>query len=221
MIAETIPTDWLTKRGILPETASRYRVQVTTYKGRSALIYPTYGDRSMVGWRVRYTDTNKPKYEWKEHHPENRYYSPGMFQEALEANGGVLYILNGEPAIWAHHSYQVARGKDKDLAAPSLAWFGEGNVPHTLADDLQAWHVSRVFVFPDCDDAGYKSALKIQQQLSGVLDVTLVDLPFEYGSKKDFNDLWLDMGCNPANMKPLKPLTLDTLYERAPTTTSR
>lgn len=208
-------TAYLHARGITAETIARYRIDSTTHNGRAALRYPTFGEKGAVGWRIKYIDGGESKYEWVGKNGVN-YYSPGMLLDAIEANNGTLYILNGEPAIWAHHAYQIARGANPELAAPSIAWFGENSVPLTLAADLERLGAKHVFVFPDCDEVGYKSALKVHDLLSPTLRVSLVDLPFEYGSKNDFNDLWIASQFDVAKMPTMKQLTKETIYERAP-----
>lgn len=178
------------ERGISNETLERYRVTAVTHLGRPALRYPTIGTGAVTGWRIKYIDGGDTKYTWAEHHPECTYYSAGGLVKAIAENDGLAYLVNGEAATWAFHTYQMALGKPADLAAPCISWFGEGSVPLTLSDDLKSFGVVRTYLLVDCDEAGYKAALKVLKHLGDVPCMPL-ELPFAFGSGSDFNDLWV------------------------------
>lgn len=185
------PINALAERGIDPETISRYRISPTVYSGRPAISYPTVSGTAL-STRIKFMDGEKPKYIWDGHDDSCIYYSAGGLIDAIKANDGVVYLVNGEAATWAFHSYHLGLSKAAKIAAPCVSWFGENSVPATLADDLKSWGVTRSYLIVDCDEAGYKAALKIMRLFGETgFPCLALKLPFEYGSGADFNDLWI------------------------------
>jgi hypothetical protein len=198
MEALKLSSDYFAGRGISDATLAFYRVEYVEYSKRPAVIYPTKGNQTSTGYRIKYIDNVKPKYAWTPSKPDDCiYYSVGKLKDAIAANMGKVYILNGEPAIWAFHSYLVAGGWDKEWAAPAISWFGEGSVPLTLFDDMEKLGVKHMVVIPDCDRAGFESALKVNELFGNAWSTIGLEyrrLPFEFGSGEDFNDLWMSEG---------------------------
>lgn len=220
MINEQInPLDVLMQRGISQATIDRYKITPTLYANRQAVRYPTVG-KGATGIRIKYTDGVKPKYIWQEHHDGCVYYSAGELVKAIAENDGLAYIVNGEAATWSFHSYLVATGKPAELAAPCISWFGEGSVPQTLLADLQKFEVKRTYLFLDCDQKGYLSALKVIEAL-GDMPCMALELPFPYKEKdgEDINDLWIKCAFDPNKMASeilaTKMLTVEEIQQCA------
>lgn len=187
------PIPFLHMRGVTQDTINRYRIETTNFANRPALRYPTIGTTGTPSYRIKYTDGNKPKYIWDGGKGEGvTYYSAGGLGDAL-MNAPYIWILNGEPAVWALHSFGVACGLDVNHAAPALVWFGETSVPQSLLEDLEWWGAKEVRFVPDCDDKGLVTAHKVYEQLRpSRIKLAVMELPFEVDSKKDFNDLWIE-----------------------------
>lgn len=127
------------------------------------------------------------KYRWKPKKPDAgfEYYSPGGLRQAIAEDGGTLHIVGGEVDV--HTMYEAGLPN-------TTCFFGEGNVPKTLAADLRAWGVTHVWVYPDRDSGGLNAAIKIRDLLrdSGI-KLYVKQLPFEFQPKRgqDVSDLWL------------------------------
>lgn len=190
----------LAARGIFEDTITRYKIEAFESKdGRPAIKYPTIGYNGSVLNRVKFLDGNKPKYIWLKKSEDKKpddivYYSAGRLLEAIKANDNTLWILNGEASIWAMHAYWTRKHGNATTAAPAIAWFGEGSIPSSLCLDMALWGINRVNMIPDCDVAGFEAALDVYADLNNLspLELVFYDLPYELGSKKDFNDLWID-----------------------------
>lgn len=215
--------EYLSARGVFEPTVQRYQLKQGVHANRPAITYPSKG-QDCTGYRVKYLDGNKPKYMWFDAGNSCTYYSAGGLTQAIKDSGGVVWLLNGEAATWAYHSYMVASGQDAKNAAPVVSWFGEGSVPRTLATDLRSWGATRTFLIPDCDEAGYKAALKVIDALEvGDMPCMALGLPFEFGTGYDFNDLWIECDFDAATMtKALDKtavLTTDKIRAKLPENT--
>lgn len=157
--------------------------------------YPLYdleGNETGV-WRKKAFAGRKNgmKYLWD--NPQGldqpRYYVlPGFYTAIGEARGRVI-LASGEPDVLAYR----ASG-----AQNVTCWFGEGNTPASLAEDLDGIGVLSVEAYPDLDDAGTAWAISIRDRLaeSGI-DVHIYHLPGEDGSAYDINKLWMDCNFDP------------------------
>ena len=200
--------DYLKGRGIAPETGERYEITATVFSNRPALMYPTRsGDVSCH--RIKFTDGVKPKNSWRTKRPsELRYYDTGTLQEVIKGRKGVLWWLNGEPAVWAFHSYLVAKNpKAAKVPAFATCSFGENILPDDMVGDLKSWGVKTLIVPVDSDSHGLTMALKLMNMEWHASGIELLAIKPQYDitedNGKDFNDLWLDVKCNPAAMDEL------------------
>lgn len=141
--------------------------------------------------RVRYLDEGKrPKIEWREK-DKGRPHWYGL-QLALERlwRGGRLYVVNGEPSVWACIQSGV----------PAVCTCGEGLIPGgddwlelvKIATDLEV----SVGVVYDCDDAGGAGAWRLASALceAGVRAVSLALPAAELPPKGDVDDLHRKVG---------------------------
>lgn len=188
----------LQQRGIAT-AAVRANWTVGEYQGKPGWYYPVYGldglplltpDSQRV---VRFKNADSkatPKYvrprgnQLKGGGVANYYTATENLRRAIEQESGLLIIANGEPAVltWAEAGIENV-----------LCWFGEGNIPKTLVEDLTALNVQRVYLWPDRDDTGYESAAKVMRLLQDTdIDFVAFQWPFEDGSGWDVNNLWVD-----------------------------
>lgn len=131
---------------------------------------------------------HEPKYLWMPKDAERPayYMLPGTL-DAIREMGNVLHIAAGEPDVLTLHAADWPN---------SLCWFGENDVPDTLAEDLKRWGVRRAIYYPDLDRAGIDAALRVMDALEGSgieLDVRII--PGQPVSEKrgyDLNRLWQD-----------------------------
>lgn len=182
----------LKARGLGP-VLLRAGIKPAPFKGQPGWSYPTFtlaGEETPVRRWKNAESNGKPKYAWiYEGDPElPRYYALPGLSEAVAASEGVIWLAAGEPDVWAY----LAAGVDA-----TLCWYGEGNVPATLAADLTALGVTRAVYCPDLDEAGFKSALKVVDRLneSGI-DLDLRRLPGQIEDRGDVNDLWIQCAFN-------------------------
>lgn len=183
----------LSDRGITEATLNYFGIEPHAYKGMDGWRYPVPNDQGqIVGWRWKNADSMAtPKYLWLTGDRPPLYNLIAVYDSAPS-----IWIVNGEPAVWAMHSAGI----------PAVCWFGEGNIPDNLPDLLQPF--STVFYAPDHDTAGYKAALKVHAVLGD--KVQFFDLaPFDK-PHYDMGDVWRDGH----NLNTLKPLTLKTIELR-------
>lgn len=147
-----------------------FKVQATVHKGRPALRYPT-----PVGPdRVKYLDEKRPKYTWAARGGRAHWYGLEQSVALLRAGARVLYIVNGEPSVWACAS--------RGVPAVALAG-GEGTrFSPGLLEELQAGIAGlgtvAIRVVYDTDRAGLVGARDRVSELraKGILDVAALDL---------------------------------------------
>ena len=179
----------LAERGIL-QTAE----EVGWHPNNDGWMYPLFDvddkrillkDKNPI-WRWKSYDSEaSPKYFWKPSglgtERPKYYLLPGLRQAIKDANG-LLYIASGEPDVLAFRAAGVRN---------VLCWFGEDNVPNTVANDLPQLGVNRVVYFPDLDDTGRGSASKLSAWLNGTsISCEIYALPDWLGVKGDINKLW-------------------------------
>ena len=80
-------------------------------------------------------------------------YTPRKFKTAIEEANGVVYIVNGESAVWAFMAGGVHN---------VVCWFGEASVPSGLLSRLHDVGVQKIKMLPDLDNAGAKLASRLQ-----------------------------------------------------------
>lgn len=158
----------------------RWDCHIAAWKRRPAVIYPTPG-----GERIRYLDMGKRKYEWRSSagaHPA--WYG---LPEALSmlAPNGRLYVVNGEPSMWACHQSGV----------PAICTCGgEGTVPGE--DMLRALGgLGPVAIVFDLDPVGQVAGPKWVEALAAVgISAVSLTLPWDLGDHGDVDDLHRKVG---------------------------
>ena len=183
----------LIDRGLAP-VLLRAGIKPHAIHGAPGWLYPTFtldGEPTPVSrWKAADSEA-KPKYLWVPAEAEGRpvYYAMPGLRDAVQLANGLLYFAAGEPDLWTY----LAAGYDN-----VWSWFGEGNVPPTLVEDLVALGVTRAVYCPDLDLAGLRSASKVHSALEGSpIQLDLRVLPGSFGDKSDINDLWVSCQFNP------------------------
>jgi hypothetical protein len=162
---------------------NQWRLGETKFNGRPALRYPT----KLGVDRIKYTDCKKPKYGWAERgkghaHP---YGLPGaikLAQQTRESERGLLFLVNGEPAVWACQQENV----------PAVCFCdGEGTAPTPeIVDELITAGFTTAAVVYDLDDVGRKGAAAAVKALrAGGMEAKAYQLPAELGEGGDVDDL--------------------------------
>ncbi len=162
---------------------TRWNVQETQWKGRPALRYST----TLGIDRIKYLDKGKglDKYIWAGTGGSRHWYG---LKGAL-ALGVPLYLVNGEPSVWAC--------QQQGVAAICLCG-GEGAAPTgELVAELRAAGVAEVRVVYDRDDKGRAGAPKAVAALQeGGIVAAAYDLPAHLGETGDVDDLHRWEGVN-------------------------
>lgn len=178
----------LGQRGIA-NTARRAGWQPHTLEGRRGWQFPIpYPGGTAHRWKA--ADEQKPKNKWLGGKPKAcKYYTPQgipRLTAAIAAAGGVIWIANGEPSLLAHIEAGLVN---------VVCWFGEGQPPHTLADDLKRWGVRMVCYPADKDAAGGSGAAKVRSRLK---DSGIAFRPLQWCDEipdgGDANDAWIAVG---------------------------
>ena len=147
--------------------------------------YPIPGSKgNPVRWKA-FDSAANPKYRWRGKPQDARYYHHANLKSAIAAADGIIHIVNGEPAVLT----MLSAGLDN-----ALCWFGEMNVPGTLAADLSDFGATQVVFYADNDSAGKGAAQKVINTLgkSGLrVDIRSLGL---LSPGADVNDLWMDCG---------------------------
>ncbi len=158
------------------QLVQRWSVRQVQWRGRPALRYPT----ALGVDRIKYLDKGKDleKYTWARQGGGRHWY--GLTQ-AL-ALPGPLYLVNGEPSVWAC--------QQEDVAAVCLCG-GEGAAPTPeLVAELLDAGVTEVRVVYDRDDKGRTGAPRTVAALqAGGITATAFELPTELGDGGDVDDL--------------------------------
>jgi len=180
--------DRLTRRGIDRAAASMHW---QPGEGRHAhgWVYDVYGlNDTVIARRWKAYDSNaNPKYLWIDGDKTTPYYHIGAgLPGAIGAENGVLYLVNGEPAVLTMQAADLPN---------AMCFYGETHVPATLADDLRRMGVFTLRYYPDKDATGLKSAVKLRDALQGsAITFDCRVLPDELPAKADLNDLWQLLG---------------------------
>ncbi len=185
--------DWQTKlaeRGIL-EAA----LELDWHPNGNGWQYPVWANMPdgtpILRWK-NYDSAARPKCKWIPGGADDElpyYYCPPDAPRAIAAQNGELYIASGEPDVLAYRAAGITN---------VLSFFGEGRVPDSLADDLRDAGVTKVFIYPDLDDAGCRWASAIAGKLAGgPVELHAYKLPVDrLGEKGDINKLWMLAGCD-------------------------
>ena len=161
--------------------ASRWKVEERPHAGRPALFYPTRVGIS----RVKYLDGAPPKYRWAEKGGKAHWYG---LPEARRNGGPVLYLVNGEPSVWACELRGV----------PAVCPCGEGvTLSPAMLEDLKGSGFERFAVCYDLDAAGRHGARAAVEALQAAgLSVVALELPADLGPGGDVDDLHRRVGAD-------------------------
>lgn len=149
-------------------------VREVLFRGRPALRYPTPCQVD----KIKFLDREKPKYSWA---------GPGGcacwygLRKAKALGGSLVYLVNGEPAVWACTQEKV----------PAVCLcVGEGAVPTPeLVAELHEAGFTRVLVVFDVDEAGRTGARRVVAALRGDgLEASALELPSSWGEGGDVDD---------------------------------
>jgi hypothetical protein len=157
-------------------------VKEAVHNGRACITYPT----ALGVDRLKFLDGAKPKYLWAESGKGKAHlYGKGA---AREHGGPVLFLVNGEPSVWACDQEGVA----------AVCLCGEGVTPNeSLIQELKASGFTRFKVVYDLDQAGRRGALATVMALKDAgLDAVALELPKELGLHGDCDDLHRREGKN-------------------------
>jgi len=177
--------DVLGQRGIKQAAVDFGNWKNETVNGAPGWSYPVFDRNGGVvarRWKAAGSD-HDPKYLWRGSKNGQNYYILPLTIEAIKASDGVAYIASGEPDVLAYRAAGIAN---------VLCWFGEGQTPKTLADDLISFGVTRAVHYPDMDDTGRRAAASIAALLQGKIEYQAYLLPASLGEKGDINKLWID-----------------------------
>ncbi len=205
-------TDILKRRGI--EAAARqagWHDAPNPYDSRtSGWLYPVFlasGEPYSGVTRWKAADSSAtPKYVWWPKGVKDlpQYYMlPGLF-EVIQASGGELHMVSGEPDLLT----MVSAGITNVTCA-----FGEKNIT-TLVDDLKEWGVKRLIYWRDRDQTGLEAAKTARDALldSGIY-FECRRLPGAHGSKYDLNNQWIDCSFDAA---VFLAVLVDSIVEELP-----
>ena len=196
----------LDQRGILQQ-AQQAQWQAYRYHDQIGWRYPVFslaGDQVAERWKRSASATGN-KYAWLPDKPTGAdYYFSSSLRHSVADNDGILYIVNGEPAVLT----MLAAG-----ISNVLCWFGESSIPKTLIDDLRGLGVTSVRYIADNDDAGLQAAIKVRKKLTGSgIAFKPLSLAGLVSDKGDVNDLWIahrfDSDALTASLRDLPALVL-------------
>ena len=159
---------------------SVFEVELGKVAGRTGLIYPT-----PIGVkRVKFLDDARPKYRWIGTGGRAHWYG---LRQAGAVGGETLWIVNGEPSVWACAQSQV----------PAVCLCtGEGSLPgDQLIEELRRTAFIRVVVVFDRDAAGEHGARRLVSRLVAVgVHAEARTLPETLGLGADVDDLHRKVG---------------------------
>ena len=150
--------------------------------------YPVARDFPTRRWKA-HPHQKGPKYLWLPTKPDTlRFYDPhGDLAERIAAANGTLILASGEADVWAMYEGHITN--------TTATMLGEGTLPPWLVAELHRLQVRVLQIWPDRDDTGQKSALKLRDLLidTGIM-LEVYELPYELGSKGDIGKLLIDVG---------------------------
>ena len=127
-------------------------------------------------------------------------YTPRKFKTAIQEANGIVYIVNGESAVWAFMAGGVHN---------VVCWFGEASIPSDLLNRLRDAGVQQIKVLPDLDDAGAKFAARLQSVCdSEQIAIQVLHWGSGLSAGYDGRDFWLTCDQDPT----LFQSSLESLY---------
>lgn len=166
---------------------STWGVRETVSACRPALAYPTAAGVD----RLKFLDGAKPKYRWARAGGSAHWYgmqeAHRLATQAGNGQGVTLYLVNGEPSVWAATAAGV----------PAVCCCaGEGTRPNAaMVAELVKAGFGSVRVVYDLDGDGRAGARGMVEALrAGGLEAMAVELPSELGPGGDVDDLHRRVG---------------------------
>lgn len=177
------PFERFCKDRLLDEKLLRthFAARPATWNGRPALRYATGGGPD----RVKFLDGQKPKYTWVTKGGRLHLYNLARAQSLLSSDHPTLYIVNGEPSVWAADQAGVpavclAGGEG---AAPTAALISElkaiGAIPVRVVYDVGEKH--------DKPGTGARAVAAALREAR--MDASALQLPSDLGKGGDVDDL--------------------------------
>jgi hypothetical protein len=162
--------DFAQARYLTLETLSQFSVRAVVEFGRPALRYPT----AVRIDRLKFLDGQKPKYRWARKGGRRHWYGLHEALTLLAASGSRLYLVNGEPSVWAC--------RDAHVPAICLAGGERATPTRALVEELAAslapvGRSVEVAVVYDTDAAGKNGAPEVLTTLkAAMVNVVALDL---------------------------------------------
>lgn len=177
LVLETTGEKRLAERRIGPATIAAFQI----IPGTHGWTYPT-PDGQGTRWKA-YEKGGEGKYKWLPEKPKTaKYYYPPRFFEAVSQAGGVCWYVSGEADTWAMHAAGIEY---------VFSTYGETNIPDTLAQDLQAFGATALYIAPDLDPQGQRWAQEVANALAGSgVELDCRTLPSELGARGDIGKAW-------------------------------
>ena len=150
-----------------------WHIRAWSKDDRPGLLFP-----AGTSYRIKFLDGRRPKCTWKTTGGALCY---GL-NKAKAHGGDVLYIVNGEPSVWAAQQEGV----------PALCFCaGEGTAPTAkMIEELRQSGFLKFAVVYDLDDAGRSGAQRVVAALrDGHLSAKALQLPADLGVGGDVDDL--------------------------------
>ena len=171
--------EFCTERHLDPSRLKRvWRVVEKWKDGRPGLLFP-----AGRGYRIKFLDHRKPKCTWWKSGAALCY---GL-DKAKTFGLRLLYIVNGEPSVWAGQQENV----------PAICFCaGEGFVPTAeIIEELRQSGFLEFAVVYDLDDTGRSGAQRVVVALrDGDLSAKALQLPADLGVGGDVDDLHRRVG---------------------------
>jgi len=196
--------DWAQKRDLDPgmlrtvwscTPTVRRGKQGETWVDRPAMDFPTPAGLTP---RIRYLDGLQPKTGWpsQKERAKHQGWGPGkgswygleQARPMLPSTGWILYLVNGEPSVWAAHQSGVP-------AVCTCMGEKSGLPPTGPLVAALASHKARVGVVYDNDEAGREGAAATVRNLRKAgLEAVALQLPDDLGEHGDVDDLHRRVG---------------------------
>jgi len=177
---------WCHGRKLSPRgVADTWQIELLAYRRRPAACFQTAG-----GPRIRYLDSGKSKCAWRTRGSGPSWYGIDEALQHLEM-GGTLYLVNGEPSMWACRQSWVPA----ICTCMGETWTPTPEMLDQLRAAVEEAEVDRVAVVFDLDPPGMHGARKMVGTLTeaGIRAVAL-QLPSTLGDHGDVDDLHRSTG---------------------------
>lgn len=177
---------WCHGRKLAPrDVAEIWHVELLSHQRRPAACFATPS-----GPRIRYLDSGKRKCAWRKRGSGACWYGLEEALSALEMDG-TLYIVNGEPSVWACRQ----SGVPAVCTCMGETYYPGEDMLADLRSALEEASAAGVAVVYDLDPPGRQSAPKMVETLTAAgIQAKALELPEEVGDKGDVDDLHQQTG---------------------------